>query len=151
MASPPAPSTAHDFDFWVGHWDVFDPDGNEVGRSSITALFGTGAINEHWRGSSGVEGRSLSAYDPARGCWHQTWVDSSGTLLRLDGGMLGGAMVLQGQAPAAADPSRTERQRISWQPSADGSEVRQLWEVSADGAATWQVVFDGRYRRRLGA
>jgi hypothetical protein len=71
-------TSAHDFDFWIGEWDVFGPEGRQVGTNSITALFGTGALAEHWHGAGGVEGRSLNAWDEVRACWHQTWVDSGG-------------------------------------------------------------------------
>jgi hypothetical protein len=148
MSSQPEPPQSHDFDFWVGEWDVFGPKGAQVGTNSVTALFGTGAIAEHWHGAGDIEGRSLNAFDRSRACWHQTWVDSSGGLLLLDGGLSDGAMVMEGVAPAEEDAARLERQRITWTPGGDGSEVRQLWEVSADDGATWQVAFDGRYRRR---
>ena len=61
MTSRTEPSAAHDFDFWIGEWVVLDPDGGRIGSSSISALFGAGAIAEHWRGSGAVEGRSLNA------------------------------------------------------------------------------------------
>ena len=31
--------TARDFDFWIGEWDVFGPQGRQVGTNSITRLF----------------------------------------------------------------------------------------------------------------
>lgn len=37
--------------------------------------------------------------------------------------------------------------RITWNPTAPGR-VRQLWETSTDGGATWTVAFDGRYIKR---
>jgi hypothetical protein len=129
---------AHAFDFWLGEWDVYDPDGKHVGRNSITAPYTTGALAEHWRGDGGVEGHSLSSWDPERGCWHQTWIDSTGGMLLLDGGVREGAMVLTG---VTADAT----QRITWTVEGDG--VRQLWEASKDGGSTWSVAFDGRYRR----
>ena len=129
---------AHAFDFWLGEWDVHDPAGRHVGRNSITAPFATGAVAEHWRGDGGVVGHSLSAWDAERGCWHQTWMDSTGGVLLLDGDVRGGAMVLEGIDADA-------RQRITWTP--DGEGVRQLWESSKDDGQTWQTVFDGRYRR----
>jgi hypothetical protein len=141
-----ASTPAHDFDFWVGEWDVFGPEDRQVGTSSITALFGTGALAEHWRGAGEVEGRSLNAWDELRGCWHQTWVDSAGGVLMLDGGPRDGAMVLEGLAPGEGDGSAPERQRITWTPSSAG--VRQHWEVSSDGGTTWRTAFDGRYVRR---
>ena len=129
---------AHAFDFWLGEWEVHDPDGRLVGRNSITAPFDTGAIAEHWRGG-GVTGHSLSAWDAGRGCWHQTWVDSSGGVLLLDGGLRDGAMVLEGVDDGA-------RQRITWTAAEDGG-VRQLWETSTDDGRTWTTAFDGRYSR----
>lgn len=148
MSEQPEPSAAHDFDFWIGSWDVFGPQGRQVGTNEITPVFRSGAIAEHWHGRGGVEGRSMTAYDVMRGTWHQTWVDSTGTLLRLDGGLQGNAMVLEGVAPADHDLTLLERQRITWTPHDGDAEVRQLWEASADDGDSWRVVFDGRYRRR---
>jgi hypothetical protein len=129
---------AHDFDFWLGEWEVFDADGEHVGRNSIGAPYDTGALTEHWRGDGGVGGHSLNSWDPERGCWHQTWIDSTGGILLLDGGMVDGAMVLTGVTADA-------QQRITW--TAEGDGVRQLWETSKDDGVTWSAAFDGRYKR----
>ena len=108
-------------------------------------MLGTGALAEHWHGAGGYEGRSLNAYDATRGHWHQTWLDSTGGVLMLDGGLVDGAMVLEGLAPGE-DPSAMLLQRITWTPEDGG--VRQHWQSSADDGGTWVTVFDGRYRRR---
>jgi len=136
----------HDFDFWVGEWEVFGPAGRRLGASSITQLFGTGALAEHWRGAGGFEGHSLNSFDSTRGQWHQTWLDSTGSVLLLDGGLVDGSMVLQGLAPAEHG-GKVQTQRITWTPEQDG--VRQHWETSADGA-TWTTLFDGHYRPARG-
>ncbi len=134
------------FDFWTGTWDVHLPDGRQVGTNRIEPLYDGAALREEWEGAGGVRGTSLNAYDPARDVWHQTWVDSTGSLLLLEGGLEDGRMVLSGVAPTdAAD--RLDRQRITWTPNADGT-VRQHWEVSTDEGATWTTAFDGEYRRR---
>lgn len=138
---------AHQFDFWLGSWDVFGPDGRQVGTNTITALFGGSAVMEEWEGAGAVQGRSLNAWDAARQVWHQTWMDSTGSTLLLDGGLDDGAMVLAGSLPSETDPARVDLHRITWTPSPDGAEVRQLWETSSDDGATWAVAFDGRYRR----
>ena len=77
-------------------------------------------------------------------------MDSTGDMLLLEGGLVDGAMVLEGRAPSGEDPTAVDRQRITWTQvsDADGAEVRQLWESSGDDGATWTVAFDGRYRRR---
>ena len=143
MTRAPSAGPEHGFDFWIGEWSVVGPEGRALGTSSITPLFGTGALAEHWRGAGGVEGRSLSSYDATRGLWHQTWLDSSGDVLLLDGGLVDGSMVLEGMAPGA-HPAVVVPQRITWTPQPDG--VRQHWESRAEGA-TWETVFDGYYRR----
>jgi len=99
---------------------------------------------EDWAGDGGVRGVSLNAWDPDRGVWHQTWMDSTGSTLLLDGGLQDGQMVLEGPTDSG---DTAQRHRITWTPSASGDEVRQFWESSDDDGATWTVAFDGRYRR----
>lgn len=130
------------FDFWLGEWDVFDPQGELVGRNRIARLFDACALREEWEGVSGSRGTSLNVYAAEAGHWHQTWVDASGGLLLLDGGLRGDTMVLEGTTRGVAH-------RISWSRiDGDPDQVRQLWKTSADGGTTWETAFDGRYRRR---
>jgi len=135
----------HQFDFWLGDWDVRDASGKLVGRNRIARAHGGCALEAQWSGNGGVTGSSLNAYDVERNRWHQTWVDNTGGLLLLEGGLRDGRMVLSGQAATAAGGTPVT-QRITWQALPDGR-VRQLWESSADGS-TWSVVFDGYYARR---
>ncbi len=143
---------ANDFDFWIGDWDVLGPAGKLAGRNTITAMFegqSGGMLHEHWHGNGGVEGRSINGYDASRGCWHQTWMDSTGGVLLLEGGLRDGAMVLEGWATGDDDDlGRVDRQRITWTRDDEGAEVRQVWETSPDDGKTWTVAFDGRYHRR---
>lgn len=134
------------FDFWVGQWEVRDPDGELVGRNRIEPLFGQVGLQEHWEGASGLRGASYNVH--AGGRWHQTWVDSSGTLLLLDGGLRDDTMVLEGPGPSPDDPAATVRNRISWSViDGDPDRVRQQWQVSSDDGNTWSTVFDGQYSR----
>src|SRR2546427_2060913 len=51
-----------------------------------TTLFRSGCgLQENWEGTDGMTGTSLNAYEAARGLWHQTWVDSRGSILLLEG------------------------------------------------------------------
>ncbi len=77
--------------------------------------------------------------------WHQTWVDSGGMLLELDGGFVDGRMVLEGPGKGKKDEAITNR--IVWEKLMDGR-VRQTWTVSSDGGATWSIAFDGFYTKR---
>ena len=124
------------FDFWVGEWTVTKPDGKVAGTNRITKIAGGCALLEEWTGAGGVTGKSLNIYDASRKVWHQTWVDSEGTLLEIEGSFSGGAMRMS----SASD-------RITWTPDPDGG-VRQVWEQTSDGGKTWKSAFDGRYKRR---
>jgi hypothetical protein len=146
--SAPCGAAEHrQFDFWLGEWDVTNPAGRLVGHNRIESAHAGCALIEHWTGAGGVTGTSLNVYDRDRRQWHQTWVDSGGDLLQLDGGIAGGAMVLAGEASDPKTPAKSASQRITWTPQPDGR-VRQLWESSTDAGKTWTVIFDGIYARR---
>ena len=128
------------FDFWIGEWRVTLPDGKHAGDNRIEKILDGCALHESWQGASGGRGFSYNAYDRDRKVWHQTWVDKQANLLLLEGGLKNGAMVLSGTQGKTLN-------RITWTPNKDGS-VRQLWETSADQGKTWQIAFDGLYRRK---
>ena len=146
-AKPCSSPEYRQFDFWIGDWEVTSG-GQLAGANHIHPVHNGCALQENWQGSGegGISGSSYNIYDKSTGQWHQTWVDGSGTLLQLDGGIEGGVMVLSGER-LARDGSGLARHRISWTPNTDGS-VRQLWEASKDGGATWAVLFDGLYTRK---
>lgn len=137
------------FDFWIGEWQVHGgPDGAKyVGDSRIERSANGCWLVEHWRGSGGNHGTSVNAWDAAHGVWRQFWVGGDGVVLRLEGGLQDGAMVMTGELPAAK--GGTQQQRIRWTPQADGSLVQQ-WETSDDDGATWATSFRGHYRRKGG-
>ena len=147
-AAPPPPCGTpqhRQFDFWIGEWDVRTPDGKRAGTNRITGILGGCGLQENWTGAGGTTGTSLNTYDATRGLWHQTWIDSSGTVLLLEGTFRDGRMVLGGVTRQAR--GATTHDRITWEPLG-GGDVRQLWEQSSDGGTSWTVVFDGRYTRR---
>jgi hypothetical protein len=132
------------FDFWIGDWDVTNAANSHHTRNVITREYYGCVIHEHYTGPSGYTGESLNVFDANRKVWHQTWVDSQGGLLVLEGGMREGKMVLEGlQTDKDGNKSK---QRITWTPNADGS-VRQFWE-SANPDGKWTVQFDGLYRKK---
>jgi hypothetical protein len=138
---PKCTSAEHrQFDFWIGTWRVTEK-GKPAGENRIESIDGGCVLLESWTGVGGLTGHSLNIYDAKRGVWHQTWVDSSGSLLVLEGRYKDGAMVLEGQH---AEPNR--RERITWTAKPDGA-VRQHWETTSDGGGKWATAFDGLYVR----
>jgi hypothetical protein len=145
---PQAPACARteyrQFDFWIGTWEVFNPQGRKAGTNTIDSILAGCALHERWQNGGPGAGGSYNMYDRVTG-WHQTWVDNSGQLLLLDGGLEGESMVLSETSMNPRGQKMTTR--ITWTPfTADG--VRQFWEVSTDSGSTWTVAFDGRYVRR---
>jgi hypothetical protein len=131
------------FDFWVGEWKVTRPDGTLAGTNDVRREYAGCVVHERYTGGQGYSGESLNAYDAGRRLWHQTWVDSAGTFLLLEGGLRGSEMVLEGQTTDAK--GLVTRQRITWTPNPDGT-VRQHWETASETGA-WSTAFDGLYRR----
>jgi hypothetical protein len=153
--SPPVPPACaapeyRQFDFWVGDWEVRDPAGQVVGTNRITREYDGCVVQEHWeaRGPVAQTGSSFNTYSVPGHHWHQTWVDSTGGFLLLDGNIENGSMVLSGEMPARKGTG-VVRHRIRFTPRPDGT-VRQYWEVSRDGGKTWTASFDGVYVRRPG-
>ena len=145
-AHSPACTSAqhHQFDFWIGDWEVTLPNGKHAGTNKIEPILTGCVLRESWSGARGMHGTSYNIYDASDRHWHQTWVDDGGNRLELNGAFEDGKMVLTGEKK---DTSGTTIQRITWTPSGTG-EVRQLWESSTDGGKTWAVQFDGRYRKK---
>ena len=145
---PPPGCTAPEhrqFDFWLGDWTVREPSGKVVGENHLTSLHKGCVLYENWTGAGGFTGSSLNIYDAERRKWHQTWTDISGGLLRLDGELVDGKMVLAGASAPDAQGTIT-LQRITWTPLPD-SRVRQHWEASYDAGKTWTTAFDGYYTK----
>lgn len=139
---PGCPSEEHrQFDFWVGEWEVFNPEGDKVGENTITKVLDGCALHENWISESPFRGNSYNIYDASRGVWHQSWVDNTGTLLRLEGGLKDGAMELAGETQS--DKGRLLN-RIRW--TQEEEDVRQVWQVSQDDGENWQTIFDGLYK-----
>jgi hypothetical protein len=133
------------FDFWVGEWDVQNPQGQPAGTSSVRLILGDCVIFENWTGAKGSEGKSFNVYRAATGKWQQTWVDNSGSLLELRGDYKDNQMRLEGTTTSGDGKPQLERLTFT-KISAD--RVRQLWEQSTDGGKTWKVAFDGMYIRK---
>lgn len=148
--TPPAPCASpvlRQFDFWIGQWEVFTPDGRKAGENTIEAVHGGCVLRESWRGRGNFEGTSLNSADPASGRWVQHWVDNQGGRLFLAGGLQDGHMVLTSISDPGLRSSARRLDRITWTPL-DGGAVRQLWESSSDAGKSWTVAFDGKYVRK---
>lgn len=142
----PCDSDQHrQFDFWVGDWEVTGPDGTVAGTNRIEKILNGCVLKENWVGGSGTRGESYNIYSAQEAAWHQTWVDTTGRLLQLDGALRDGKMVLGGET--TGQQGGKIRHEIVWTPMDDGR-VKQHWRISRDDGKTWSDAFVGLYARK---
>ncbi|WP_250459497.1 hypothetical protein [Microbulbifer litoralis] len=135
------------FDFLLGHWEVLDAKGNRLGENRIEKILGGCAIAENWSGRGHHRGRGYSAYDARRQLWNHSWIDNSGLLMVLEGGIHDGAMIMTGRLQY--DLQARERHRVVWQPLGNGH-LQRTWQVSGDGGVSWQTAAELLYRPLAG-
>ena len=137
------------FDFWIGEWDVRGVGSSAAAAaaaSSIQLVMEGCAILENYRNGSYL-GTSHTAWDRTIKRWVQNYVDSSGSVARLEGDFdAQGTLVLESDVPAQ-NGQPAARTKLSFFPVGP-DQVRQLWEQTTDQGKTWTVLFDGDYRRK---
>lgn len=139
--------SARQFDFWIGEWDVFNPQGQKAGTSAIQQIADGCGILENWTGTLGGSGKSLNFYDPTSGKWYQYWMGANGIPSRYEGTYRDGAMRYEGEQPSSGNKIRT---RLTFF-NLDANTVRQLAEQSTDEGKTWTTTYDFKYSRKKGA
>ncbi len=151
-APAPAPPCSdpvfHEFDFWVGEWDVYGPKGNLAGTNSIRKEEYGCLLTEHWVNTGGQTGQSYNFVDLATGKWRQVWV-SAGATIDYSGGLNdAGEMVLEGNIGyGAGQPGNGAKFRGTWTPNEDGS-VTQYFQQYDDKKGEWTDWFTGTYKRK---
>jgi hypothetical protein len=138
----------HQFDFWLGTWDVFGGTAL-VGTNEVKSRVDGCVVEENWTSAFNGHGRSLNAYDAATGSWSQMWVSSGGCpfgVILMEGGFADGSMTMQGSRtqpdsffvapPCVAPPPivvATHTDLVRWTPL-DGGSVLQQFASANDGA-----------------
>lgn len=146
-ATPCAASPEHrQFDFWIGEWNVQNPQGQPAGTSSIQRILGDCVIYENWTSGGGAyTGKSFNLYNSSLRKWQQFWADDKGGVLEFAGEYKDNELRYTGES---TDPKGNKiMHRLTFFNLSPGR-VRQLWEQSTDNAKTWTVAFDGLYLRK---
>ena len=73
---------SHEFDFWIGEWDVFATGTNKlVGHSLVQSISGGCGLLENWTSVQKSTGKSINYFDPAEGKWRQDWLSSTHSIM----------------------------------------------------------------------
>lgn len=146
---PPPPACAtpehQQFDFWLGQWDVYRTDTDQlIAHSLVEKLYAGCAVRENWLPVGGTGGGSLNSWRPAEKKWLQTWTDSGNNWNEYAGGIEGDMMVLTGKSVNAA--GKAVAVRMTYEAKADGSVVQTGYQ-SAVGGNSWSLTYQYAYRR----
>ena len=140
---------AHQFDFWLGKWDL-TWDGGGRGSNTISRILDGQVIQEQFTSfptssdDKPFQGLSLSVFVPELGKWRQTWVDSSGNYMDFAGFFDNGKMALSMERTVNGQPTTY---RMVFYNLAEHS-LDWDWEHSLDGGQTWHLLWRIHYQRR---
>ncbi|MBX7174817.1 MAG: tetratricopeptide repeat protein, partial [Pyrinomonadaceae bacterium] len=87
---------AKQFDFWIGSWTVFNPQGQKAGESQIIPIASGCGLLENWINTLELPGKSINFFDPKTQKWHQYWIGSDGIPIRFEGNYKEKSMVFEG-------------------------------------------------------
>ena len=135
---------ARQFDFWVGTWEAFTPQGQKAGDNVIQMFADGCGLLENWTGSLGGEGKSINYYDQNTGKWYQNWVGAGGQMTLLSGNFKDGAMRFERES--IANGVKTINYLTFYK--LDEESFRQVGESSTDEGQTKTVTFDFKYVRK---
>lgn len=147
QTKPAPPCSApeyHQFDFWIGEWDVFVDD-KLAGTNRIEPILGGCTLMENWVGTGQSKGHSFNSYNRGTKQWEQTWVDNFGSIIHFYGTFADEKMSFLGEDLDLKGGK--VYYRFTFFKNEDGT-VRQLWESSKD-QEEWRIVFDGLYKKRI--
>ncbi|MFC0605295.1 hypothetical protein [Winogradskyella pulchriflava] len=134
-----------EFDFWIGEWEVTNPDGSKAGKNKIEKVQDSCVLQENWISASpGYTGTSNNFYNYKTKQWEQIWIDNKGSSLHLKGNKVGNQMIMRTDDETNAE-GKTFFHRVTWTDNEDGT-VRQLWETITDKTEI-SIAFDGLYKR----
>jgi len=140
------------FDFWVGTWEAFAPNGNKAGDSKISIILDSCIILEEWTSASSQQGliysgKSFNMYNVATKQWQQTWVDNTGNTTEfLRGEGSDGKIIFY--ADKVIGPQGKNFMRKLTFTKLSNDKVRQFGERSDDEGKTWTTEYDLEYRRK---
>jgi tetratricopeptide (TPR) repeat protein len=132
------------FDFWVGEWNVKNPQGQPAGQSSVQLLLEGCALYENWTDGQGGGGKSLNSYNTDINQWQQFWTDQYGRVTEYRE-----SEWVNGSLRYTAHQLKPQERLLHMTFTPINPDlVRQFGEMSADGGKTWTPTFDLYYHRK---
>ena len=140
------------FDFWIGEWEVFGPDGKKAGDSKITLILDSCVILEEWTSASFQQGlryagKSFNTYNNLTKQWQQTWVDNAGGSNEYLQGRFENNQIIYTSTPFKYSKDSMAIRKMTFT-SIHAEKIRQFGEISKDKGISWSTEYDLEYRRK---
>ncbi|UJH67291.1 hypothetical protein [Allomuricauda sp. SCSIO 65647] len=139
--SPCEDSTSKEFDFVLGNWELFSPDGKKLGEQVYAKEAEGCLITEEWTTMGGIPGHGMTFVDRNTGLWRQIYVSSLGQLDYSGGIDEQGAMVLEGTIFVYKD-NKSYPVRGIWAKQDDGT-IREEFLMYNSKTNSWNTFFLG--------
>jgi hypothetical protein len=133
------------FNFWLGHWDVYDTTAKKVGENKIEVIEGGCGLRENWK-SNTQTGTSTNYFDPVDNTWNQLWIDNVGTILSLKGAYNNEKMELK-SAMMQGKKVAFYYNVITWEKNKDGT-ATQTWDIRENTGKLLARSFKGIYKKK---
>ena len=137
----------HQFDFWVGEWNVFNPQNQIAGESRIEKILKGCIILENWTGRTGFEGKSFNHYDAKKNKWYQYWINENSEVINFEGEYSDKDKAIIFYSSDHAKDENPFIRRLTFF-NIDENTVRQFSQQSKDNGKTWTVEYDFKYVRK---
>jgi hypothetical protein len=134
------------FDFWIGEWEAFAPNGNKGGDSKISLILDSCIILEEWT-SAGLQqglryaGKSFNTWNAAAKQWQQTWVDNTGNTTAFTKGKFENKKIVFTTDPFPFSKDTVATRRLTFFVLGP-DKVRQLGEITKDKGTSWAIEYD---------
>lgn len=139
--SPPAATCSgpefHQFDFWLGRWQVFGPTNKLSANVTVSSELGGCALIETWTplsAKNGHGGRGMSTYNTANQKWEYFWIASNAYTSYWTGELHGQSMQFTAMGPSAG-AAAMRHWNMTLMP--DGRIQEQAF-FSQDNGKTWK-------------
>ncbi len=140
------------FDFWIGEWEAFGPDGKKAGDSKISLILDSCIIFEEWTSASVQQGlryagKSFNTYNTTTKQWQQNWVDNSGGSNEYLVGKFENNQIIYTSTPFKFTKDSMAIRKMTFT-NLSPVKLRQHGEISKDKGISWGTEYDLEYRRK---
>lgn len=141
------PPQASQFNFWIGKWDLY-ADNTLMGENTVTSILDGYAVQDNFVEfpPDPFHGVSISSYNSETNKWEQTMVDNKGHHSLFTGEFKEGKMILiRDYLNKKGEP---RKQRTSFI-NITRNDFDWTFEISTNNGATWEVLYNVHYKRKM--